>query len=106
MLNGLLLCKQKNGSVITQQDDMIICCDTRVYFYFYLFQNFHGGIQILPSSSTSASKRPSDDAKRETEPQRIKRFQGYLLQFMQWHDVKPYRVQGKPGDPGVLSEYF
>ena len=80
------------GSVITEQDDMIICCDTHVYFYFYLLQNLHGGIQILPSSSTSSSIRPSDDAMREKEPQRIKQFQGYLSQFMQWHDVKPCRV--------------
>ena len=79
-------------SVITEQDDMIICCDTHVYFYFYLLQNLHGSIQILPSSSTSSSVRPSDDAKRETEPQRIKRFQGYLLQFTQWHNVKPCGV--------------
>ena len=50
-----------------------------------VYKSFHHQVQVQVL-------RPSDDAKRETEPQRIKRFQGYLLQFMQWHDIKPCRV--------------
>ena len=60
------------GNVITEPDDMIMSCYTHVYFYFNLLQNMHGSIQILPSSSTTASVRPSDDPKRETEAARIK----------------------------------
>ena len=48
----IILLFRSVGSVITEQDDMIICYDTHVYFY--LLQNLHGGIQILPSSSTSS----------------------------------------------------
>ena len=63
---------QSVGNVITEPDDMIMSCYMHVYFYFNLLRNLHGGIQILPSSSTTTSVRPSDDAKWETEPARIK----------------------------------
>ena len=63
---------QSVGNVVTEPDDMIMSCYPHVYFYFNLLQNLHGGIQILASSSTTASLRPSDDAKREIEAARIK----------------------------------
>ena len=44
------------------------------------------------------------DMKRETEFQRILRFQMYLAKFEQWHQVKSANLRGKPGDPGLLSE--
>ena len=77
---------------------MIMSCYTHVYFYFNLLQNLHGGIQILPTSSTTASVRPSDDAERETEAARIKQFQGYLLQFTQWMTLN---LVGYEEDPEI-----
>ena len=71
--NLMIICLfQSVGNVITEPDDMIMSCYTHVYFYFNLLQNLHGRIHILPSSSTTASVRPSDDGKWETEPARIK----------------------------------
>ena len=44
------------------------------------------------------------DVKRETESQRIQRFQAYLAKFEQWHQVKPANVKQKLGDRGLLNE--
>ena len=56
------------------------------------------------SVSSGGGVRSQTDVKRETELQRIQRFQTYLAKFEQWHEVKSANVKGKPGDPGMLSE--
>ena len=56
------------------------------------------------SISSGGGVQNQTDVKRETESQRIQRFQTYLAKFEQRHKVKPANVKGKLGDPGLLCE--
>ena len=56
------------------------------------------------SISSGGGVRNQTDVKRETESQRIQRFQTHLAKFEQWHKVKPANVKGKLEDPGLLCE--